>query len=522
CQYRTNSNRDHLLLRNIQEFDISYLEALLSNDKVRIKHYEQRAYEKGYGPLVPCTFQASPSEQKQCCPHWHRADNGELRQGILHTTSKCPVRFSIYTPNDLDTCPFIVIISRNLHNHARPLAVKTPPAIKDVFHSMLVDLDWKLADTTPRKLVVDAGFTKSLRQYLNWELVVDPSISELHPSLGNFDHVRRLINDIRKSRFPEGTGFSGTHKLLVEQHRLLPECVRYVQCAEVYSIEGGKSFYLIICMSKDMALHLLTTKHLSIDTSFKHVHGKWQEFEMESWIEDRKRCNGCWCSAFTTSQSSLAHLILFQRIFSIATEVTRLPVEFSHIHGSGYLTWIADAHKGQALGVGLYCQSLCTELNQNCPIKPEKMLSELSPYDHLKHFYRLCNVHFKRNVNELRGKGVSSSAIEAMFSLATTVPQDLKHLYAVIEAGGPKACAWLKDKIDAKFVIPAIHHAESLIPLNVWQSSPSSTNGNEQAHRDVNRDGINLTVLGGVMRGMHRDFRAMKSLVFLRQHQQWF
>ncbi|KAF8990580.1 hypothetical protein BDQ17DRAFT_1433679 [Cyathus striatus] len=174
CQYRTNSNHDHLLLRNIQEFDISYLEALLSNDKVRIKHYEQRAYEKGYGPLVPCMFQASPSEQKQCCPHLHRADSGELRQGILRTMSKCLVQFSIYTPNDLDTCPFIVIISRNLHNHARPLAVKTPPAIKDVFCSMLVDLDWKLADTTPRKLAVDAGFTKSLRQYLNWELMVDP------------------------------------------------------------------------------------------------------------------------------------------------------------------------------------------------------------------------------------------------------------------------------------------------------------------------------------------------------------
>ncbi|KAF8990581.1 hypothetical protein BDQ17DRAFT_1433680 [Cyathus striatus] len=93
-------------------------------------------------------------------------------------------------------------------------------------------------------------------------------------------------------------------------------------------------------------------------------------------------------------------------------------------------------------------------------------------------------------MNELHRKGVSSSAIEAMFSLATTVPQDLEHLYAVIEAGGTKACAWLKDKIDAKFVIPAIHHAESLIPLDVWQSSPSSTNGNEQAHRDVNRDAM--------------------------------
>ncbi|KAF8999499.1 hypothetical protein BDQ17DRAFT_1328238 [Cyathus striatus] len=291
---------DQMRLCPASKFDISYLEALLSNDK--------RAYEKGYGHLS-------------------------------HVFPSITIRAEAVLPISLSW--FLQ------HIGTEQIVVNF---VKEFYAQY----------TTPRKLAVDAGFTKSLRQYLNWELVVDPSISELHPSLGNFDRVRRLINDIRKSLF---------------QKELASV---YVQCAEVYSIEGGKSFYLIICMSKDMALHLLTTKHLSIDTSFKHVHGKWQEFEMESWIEDRKRY----------------------------------------------------AHKGQALA---------------------KVVIKVLVYI--------------RNVNELRGKGVSSSAIEAMFSLATTVPQDLKHLYAVIEAGGPKACAWLKDKIDAKFVIPAIHHAESLIPL---------------------------------------------------------
>lgn len=54
--------------------------------------------------------------------------------------------------------------------------------------------------------------------------------------------------------------------------------------------------------------------------------------------------------AFTTSQSAQAHFILFKKIFEIATLDTGIPVRFQYIHGFGFLVWIADAHKGQALG----------------------------------------------------------------------------------------------------------------------------------------------------------------------------
>jgi hypothetical protein len=66
---------------------------------------------------------------------------------------------------------------------------------------------------------------------------------------------------------------------------------------------------------------------------------------------------------------------------------------------------------------------------------------------------------------------------------------------------------------DARFVIPAIYHPASLIPLNHWLASPSSTNGNEQPHQNINRDGIDLTLLEGIMRRMHYDFRAMTSIM---------
>ena len=73
--------------------------------------------------------------------------------------------------------------------------------------------------------------------------------------------------------------------------------------------------------------------------------------------------------------------------------------------------------------------------------------------------------------------------------------------------------AWLKDKrVGSKFALPALYQPLSLIPIEIWKSAPSTTNGNEQAHRNINRDGVNLTMLGGIMRGMQYDARAMGAL----------
>ena len=54
--------------------------------------------------------------------------------------------------------------------------------------------------------------------------------------------------------------------------------------------------------------------------------------------------------AFTTSQSAAAHDILFGLMFSIVEKDTSRPLRFCHIDGDGIDTFMADGHKGQALG----------------------------------------------------------------------------------------------------------------------------------------------------------------------------
>ncbi|KAK7001956.1 hypothetical protein R3P38DRAFT_3326837 [Favolaschia claudopus] len=516
CEKRSERNKAHLVLRNLDEFNIPYLRSLLSDDSVAISEHEISAKALGYGPLIPCSFTAPPSAQKDLCPYWHRDTAGKLARGVLQRWKhNCLSTFNIYTPYDLVDCPYILIICQNPHSHPRPSPVKTPPPLLDIFQSLLQDLDWKLADATPRKIVVESGFISGLRRQLGWNQRVDPPLSELHPSLGNLDHVRRYIDRLRKVLYPDGTGLEGKRScavLLMKEHLKLPKAQQYVRCAETHTLDDGKIFHLIICMFPAMSEHLMQTRMLSLDTAFKRIHGKWEEFELETW-DIRSMHSVVDNRAFTTSQSAQAHFILFTRIFEIAALDTGVPVRFRHIHGDGMEMWIADAHKGEGLGAGMFCQSLCRDSDEFCPSEPNRRLRDLSPVDHLRRFYRICTVHYKRNINDLRPH-TTSTVRKAMLSLASCHEHpDINGALKIIENGGKKAKAWLKDKITGtKFALPALYQPMSLIPLEIWKAAPATTNGNEQAHRNVNRDGVNLTILGGIMRGMQYDARAMAAI----------
>ena len=50
------------------------------------------------------------------------------------------------------------------------------------------------------------------------------------------------------------------------------------------------------------------------------------------------------------------------------------------------------------------------------------------------------------------------------------------------------------------------------MPAEFWKACSRTSNGNEQAHRSINRDGTGLTLLAGVMHGQEYDERAFRSI----------
>lgn len=235
--------------------------------------------------------------------YWHRNHEGKLARGTLRSWPvPCKAKFDIYTPYNLTACPQVLVICTNNHSHPPPAPVKTPEAIKAIFYELLLTLSWKLADATPRRILLDSAFIQALQAHLSWKETRNPTLSDLHPSLGNSDHARRLINTLRFNEFPSGTGFAGAIHLATK-HDLLPIDERYIRCAESHQLSTKSasnppaattstsisSLQLVICMTKRMSWRLMQAKRLSIDTSFKRVHG-WQEFEFESWDVAHMKC----------------------------------------------------------------------------------------------------------------------------------------------------------------------------------------------------------------------------------------
>jgi hypothetical protein len=118
----------------------------------------------------------------------------------------------MWTPNPewRCACPRVVLLCRNPHLHARPPRSKTPKIIEDIFQSLLLQLGWRLADATARRITTNQLFVDGLKRVLGWSnLQWDPVPSDLHPSLGNHDHTALLINKIREPLYPDGTDFEG-------------------------------------------------------------------------------------------------------------------------------------------------------------------------------------------------------------------------------------------------------------------------------------------------------------------------
>ncbi|KIJ46297.1 hypothetical protein M422DRAFT_250346 [Sphaerobolus stellatus SS14] len=516
CENHQKGHRAHLIICNLNEFDLEYLRALCTDELEKIMHIEESAGREGYGPLVACNFVSSTKEQKELCVNFHRNREGILKQGQLIDSGPCNSRLEVYYPNDKTANPWIAMVCRNPHTHPDPRPTRTSKIIEELFMTLLDSLGWRLADAMPCKIILDSAFMTALRKVLNWDRLLDPSLSDLHPSLGNFDHTARLINKLRLERFPNGTGFEGI-LAMVEESSILPPEQAYVRSAEKIDIPGEGSFSLIICMFKAMSELLLRTKRPSIDTSFKRIH-RWQEFEIEAWFPEYSR-SVVVARAFITSQSARAHKILFQRIFDIVEGDTGQQVQFRHIHGTGWDTIIADEHRGQALGLGLYLQDICKDMAGYCSVDWTKPLHTLTPYDHTKRCLRICFQHYTTCVRNLK-TNVTSPVYRAMISLYSADPiPDYKGTIALIEAGGKKASDWLKDKLSAEnSLLAAIYRPLSKIPVEVWKASPNTTNGNEQSHRNIYRDGRKMSLVPGAMRGFQYDSRSMVTLKLFEEH----
>ncbi|KAI0041139.1 hypothetical protein FA95DRAFT_1473123, partial [Auriscalpium vulgare] len=509
---RTLVNRHHLVDYTVARgsLDVDYLEALFYNDFNVIEAVEADSEATDLATAVGgCRTVMNCSSQRVHCPRNHRRDDSGQILPIAMVALECASRFHMYEPipEHRSGCPFALVVCSGQHTHPIPLPIKTPPLIRREIASLLYSMGNDLAEATPRKLLRHPSVQAYLRQRL----------------------PASYIRHAKAEAFPLGTGWKGLAHLMKEQrlaHGAAAQYVRYMDEIPLTSLahwdasqssDGKTSDYLriVICMEPEQSARLLKAQYLQSDIAFRRVPD-FYEFELGGWDRLNKTAL-VYCRIFLTSQSAATHFVAFQKLEEIVQSDTNRHLLWRHIHSSslhhptGIMHWASDQHGGQAKGLGLHLCAVARTVDDRPDFhEPERLLSELAEYDHLRRLFRLCSVHVYRNIKTC---AVSESVKQHMRSLVCIQHDSWDETLEIIEReGGRAGNAWLQDKIRSRFAFPGMCWKQSFIPLDIWRAGDRNSNLIEAAHADVNWEGTGCTLVSGVGHAHRFDSFKLKTL----------
>ncbi|KAJ7841661.1 hypothetical protein B0H13DRAFT_1649125, partial [Mycena leptocephala] len=536
CEHYSRRTPDHWTDFSIQDggYDVDYIAAHFLGNTDELQRIEQAAATQDLGPLAFCNTLRNFSAQTLHCPVDHRVEGRLAQVELCHLD--CDVKFRILFPVDLQKCPFVLVTSKGVHRHPIPLPEKTPQALRNHLLGLLRTLRQDLPDMTPRRFLRHPALKVFLIN--TFPHLAMPTLSALHPSLANRAHLGAYIALVREEHFPHGTDWKGILHLKRLQDDTLAPHQHYIRV--ILELDNAilpvheedddpppatdNKTRIIVCMAPDSSARLHKAQYLESDIGFKRIVG-FDEFEIAGMDRDANT-SIVFCRVYLTRHTAAAHQQIFQEINQIVHHDTGRPLYWRHIHGRSpnnfrvglILHWGADQHRGQAKGLGLHLADRASELPLNTMDmhEPDRSLHDLTPYDHLRRVYHVCRVHNFRNIQHC---AVPAHVRRLMRSLACIKHPDWQGTIALILRDGGKAAAdWVRDKESCQFAFSSICWERSFIPLPVWEAGDPHTNLIETVHRDVNREGVHCTLLGGLLRGQDYDELQRATLLEFEQH----
>lgn len=127
------------------------------------------------------------------------------------TRLRCSSLFRVYQPLEeyRTVCSKVLVVCSGQHTHPIPLPTKTPPHIRNEIFNILRHMDYDLPDLTPRRFLRHPSLLKYVESQLS--NCHHPTLTDVHISLANRDHLRSYITHVQKLSFPLGTGWRGVY-----------------------------------------------------------------------------------------------------------------------------------------------------------------------------------------------------------------------------------------------------------------------------------------------------------------------
>ncbi|KAJ6505572.1 hypothetical protein C8R45DRAFT_1091275 [Mycena sanguinolenta] len=501
-------------------YDIAYIEAVITGDLEESARIEDEAADKGYGPVVECTTVSNFSSQRAFCPVPHRNAAGSLVQPLLEHLP-CTSKFHVYEPLEehRSSCPYILLVTTDAHTHPVPLPTKTPPNVREKLMGLLGQMVDDLADLTARRFLRHP----ILKSFLSGEFpnLINPTLADWHVSLANREHVKSYIKQAQEIHYPFGTGWKGVINLKSYQDAKLPKEHHYIQrtlALPAHSDPTDSDDEEFMCMTPEASRRLLASgRYLQSDIGFRRIIG-FKEFEVAGMDRDANT-SIIYCRIYLNRMTAQAHQHVFEEIEGIVLEDTGKRLQWHHLHATSLengldsmiLSWTADQHRGQAKGLGLHLQKLASCMPPKRDMyETERLLQELSPYEHLHRNFRVCTMHYFRLVKLC---ATTEQVRWLMRSLVCMEHPDWDSTIQMISIHGGKAAQdWLQNKESSGFVFEGICWQKSRMLWQIWEAGDNNSNLIETTHRDVNREGVQCTLVGGLKKGQQFDAMKMKTL----------
>ncbi|KAJ7059864.1 hypothetical protein C8F01DRAFT_1253960 [Mycena amicta] len=496
--YDADTNKDHFHDTSVGNgsYNLQYIEAVLWEDEDKYTRIELEMLARECGPLLPsCSTVANCTSQKSTCAYDHRDESGALTQPLLQRV-ECLSRYRVYEPveEDRDACPFILLVAIGPHRHIPPLPLRTPAKIRRQFLELAEELREDLPDITARGFMRHPIVKNFLR--VKFPELSAPTLSDWHISLANRSHLESYLKIAIDTHYPFQTGWRGVKLLMArEEDQPVDKQQRYIRRMLVKSTSPAheeeetsdslqpkkvEDLRVVVCMTPQASRRLLNVgQYLQCDIGFKRIVD-YYEFELAC-MDREANTSAIFARVYVNQQSAQAHFLVFKTIHEIVLQDTGDVLEWQHIHGSDdekswegrILSVTVDQHRGQALGLGLYLQWLAQQMPQTMDLhEPWRTIQSLDPYEHLRHCMRLCTLHLYRNIK------TSKVTDEVRWKMRSLICVEHDDWDGTVEA----------------------------------KAGDQTSNLIETAHRDVNREGVHCSLVGGLQKGFAFDMMKLKTL----------
>ncbi|KAJ7291881.1 hypothetical protein C8J57DRAFT_1588616 [Mycena rebaudengoi] len=409
----------------------------------------------------PCSGIVHPHTglKKKNCPHAHIV-NGMQVQGQIHNYP-CDATRAIYVPKDPSIRKVLIIHNETGHNHPMPTLIKVSFGLKDTYRQC-IEAHGVLGATVSK---IDNA--QSTKMQLNGKT---PSTHAA--PLYNRRVKQDVLRTIKLEKYPDAI-LPIYH---AEISKPLPE--RYVHS----HIETQKGEKIIITFIPYLLMLLDDPGVTSFDgdTTFKGVEGKLNEWELTVFAKVVLRAASC-VRAYITGASADFFEIFFDELQRVKLNITGKPLPFKvFVRGGNLLVTNVDMDAAQVLGL---CRSVMKYNNPAYSGIP----NDTPPEKVAPRFIKVCWRHGKEPVHDFKSLVSPVQFARLMDFTYIDSKESLDRFSSfVYDLKIKKISDWWRHKEMHEWIIPCIVKSQSLIPADIWDATPSTTNTNEAQHHWTN------------------------------------